>query len=91
MTGAEPPVVDCHAHIFTQDMPLAGSAWLRPEYSFTAEQYLATLDRYGFHFGVIDGISMYGLYNDYMLAELRKHKSLRGTANIAPTTDRYTL
>ncbi len=45
-------------------MPLSGSAWLRPEYSFTAEQYLATLDQHGVHFGVIAGISIFGLYND---------------------------
>ncbi len=67
------------------------SAWLKPDYSFTAEQYLATLDQHGVHFGVIAGISIYGLYNDYMLEELRKHRRLRGTAIVAPTTDRHTL
>jgi predicted TIM-barrel fold metal-dependent hydrolase len=87
----EAPIVDAHAHIFTRDMPLANSAWFRPEYEFTAEQYLATLDAHGIHFGVIAGISIYGTYNDYMLEQLRKHKRLRGTANVAPTTDRYIL
>ena len=87
----EPPIVDTHAHIFTKDMPLSRSAWFRPEYAFTAEQYLAVLDTHGIHFGVIAGISIYGVYNDYMLEQLRKHKRLRGTANVLPTTDRYIL
>ena len=87
----EPPIVDAHAHVFTEDMPVSRSAWFKPAYGFTAEQYLAVLDKHGVHFGVIAGISIYGLYNDYMLVQLRKHKRLRGTANVAPTTDQYTL
>ncbi len=89
--STDPPIVDTHAHIFTRDMPTAATAWLTPEYSFTAEQYLEVLDQHGVHFGVIAGISIYGLYNDYMIEELRKHKRLRGTANVSTTTDRYTL
>jgi predicted TIM-barrel fold metal-dependent hydrolase len=88
---ADPPIVDAHAHIFTKDMPLADGAWTRPEYGFTAEQYLQTLDEHGVHFGVIAGISIYGDYNDYMIEQLRIHKRLRGTVNIPPTTDRYLL
>lgn len=88
---ADPPVVDAHAHIFTPDMPVADSAWMRPDYGFTAEDYLAVLDAHGVHFGVIAGISIYGHYNDYMLESLRRHRRLRGTVNIDPATDRYTL
>src|SRR3954469_18670289 len=91
MQAVEAPIVDAHAHIFTRDMPLANSAWFRPDYAFPAEKYLATLDSHGIHFGVIAGISIYGLYNDYMLEQLRKHKRLRGTANVSPTPDRYIL
>ena len=87
----EAPIVDAHAHIFTQDMPMAASAWHRPEYSFTAEDYLRTLDEHGVHFGVIAGISIFGYYNDYMLEKLRKYKRLRGTVNIPPTTERCVL
>ena len=90
-SSVEVPIVDTHAHIFTQDMPLSSSAWHRPNYAFTGEQYLATLDAHGVHFGVIAAISIYGLYNDYMLEQLRKHKRLRGTANVLPRTDRYIL
>lgn len=87
----EPPIVDAHAHIFTADMPVIAGAWFKPEYAFTAEQYLTELDRHGIHFGVIAGISIYGLYNDYMIEQLRRHERLRGTANVAPTTDRRAL
>lgn len=91
MALVDPPVVDAHAHVFKRDMPLADSAWMRPEYDFTAEDYLAVLDAHGVHFGVIAGISIFGQYNDYMLSALRRHRRLRGTVNIEPTTDRYTL
>lgn len=87
----EAPVVDAHAHIFTPDMPLADSAWMRPEHGFTATDYLQVLDAHGVHFGVIAGISIYGQYNDYMIEQLRRQPRLRGTVNIDPATDRYTL
>jgi len=87
----DPPVVDTHAHIFTPDMPVADSAWMRPDYAFTAEDYLRVLDAHGVHFGVIAGISIFGYYNDYMIEALRRHRRLRGTVNIAPGTDRHTL
>ncbi|HWL63445.1 MAG TPA: amidohydrolase family protein [Steroidobacteraceae bacterium] len=91
VTMADPPIVDSHAHIFTPDMPLADSAWMRPEYGFTADDYLKVLDAHGVHFGVIAGISIFGHYNDYMIEALRRHKRLRGTVNIDPAIDRYTL
>lgn len=88
MSGAgEPPVVDSHVHIFTQDMPLARNAWTRPSYSFTAEELLATLDAHGVRFAVVAGISLYGYYNDYMLEKLHQYSRLRGTVNVAPTTN----
>lgn len=85
------PIVDAHAHIWTRDMPLGANAWHEPEYAYSAEDYLRTLDEHGVHFGVIAGISIYGYYNDYMLEQLRKYKRLRGTVNIPPSTDRYVL
>ncbi len=87
----EPPIVDAHAHIFSADMPVAKSAWFRPEHAFTAEQYLAVLDAHGIAFGVIAGISIFGFYNDYMIEMLRKYKRLRGTAIVPSTTDRNAL
>ncbi len=89
--AADSPIVDCHAHIFLRDMPVTRGAWTQTDYGFTAEDFLATLDRHGVHFGVISGFSIAGYYNDYMIAELRRHRRLRGTAIVAPTTDRYIL
>jgi predicted TIM-barrel fold metal-dependent hydrolase len=91
LATADAPIVDAHAHIFLDDMPLSRAAWFKPNYAFTAEQYLEVLDAHGIHFGVIAGISIYGLYNDYMLEQLRKHRRLRGTVNVLPTTERYIL
>lgn len=88
---ADAPIVDAHAHIFLDAMPLSRTAWARPSYAFTAEDYLQLLDTHGIHFGVIAGISIYGLYNDYMLEQLRKYRRLRGTVNVLPTTERYIL
>ncbi|MEO8308556.1 MAG: amidohydrolase family protein [Pseudomonadota bacterium] len=86
-----PPLVDAHAHIYSANMPVSSSAWFRPGQAFTAEQYLAVLDAHGIQFGVIAGISIFGYYNDYMIQQLRKHRRLRGTAIVPPTTDLYTL
>jgi predicted TIM-barrel fold metal-dependent hydrolase len=85
------PIIDCHAHIFSSDMPLASSAWIRPDYAFTADDLLAELDRHGIHFAVISALSIAGSYNDYMISQLRLHKRLRGTAIVSPLSDRYTL
>jgi predicted TIM-barrel fold metal-dependent hydrolase len=85
------PLVDCHAHIFSPDMPVAGNAWIEPDYAFTAEALLQQLDRHGVHFAVISGLSIVGFYNDYMIEELRRHRRLRGTAIVPVGVDRYTL
>lgn len=85
------PLVDCHAHIFCPDMPVAGDAWIQPDYAFTAGDLLGQMDRHGVHFGVISGLSIVGTYNDYMIGELRQHRRLRGTAIVSPGIDRYTL
>ena len=91
VAAVDAPIVDSHAHIFRPDMPVADGAWLEPDYAFTAADYLRVLDAHGVHFGVIAGISIYGQYNDYMIEELRRNPRLRGTVNVEPTVDRYTL
>ena len=85
-----PPVVDAHAHIFTRDMLLTPSAWTRPDYEFTAEQFLATLDEHGVAFGVISAITLFGDYSDYTLDALRRHRRLRATVIVQPGTDKAT-
>lgn len=86
-----PPIVDTHAHIFTRDLPFASDAWTRPDYDYPVEQYLADLDMHGIVFGVIAAASLFGDYNDYVLAALRGSKRLRATVRIDEATDRHAL
>lgn len=85
------PLVDCHAHVWEHGMPLVANARHRPEYEFTTEQYLAELDAHGIRYGVLAGASIFGTYNDYVLAAVRAHKRLRGTVLLDPSTDRQAM
>jgi predicted TIM-barrel fold metal-dependent hydrolase len=93
VTPATPdtPAVDTHAHVYTLDMPMSGEAWHQPPADATAEQYLAALDAKGVGYAVMAAASIYGDYNDYMIAATRKHKRLRTTVIVEPTTDPYVL
>jgi predicted TIM-barrel fold metal-dependent hydrolase len=84
-TFASPPIVDCHAHVFTNRLPLAQSAWAHPNYEYPVEAFLADLDRHGVAFGVISAATLYGDYNDYTLEALGAYKRLRATVIAAPT------
>jgi predicted TIM-barrel fold metal-dependent hydrolase len=77
-----PPLIDCHAHVWGPDMPLASDAWKKPDRVYTAENFLADLDAHGVRFGVIAAASLFGTYNDYSIEALRRHKRLRATANV---------
>ena len=44
---AEAPIIDCHAHIFHRGMPFREDAWIRPDYDYTVDRYLADLDAHG--------------------------------------------
>jgi predicted TIM-barrel fold metal-dependent hydrolase len=85
------PVVDCHVHVFTTDMPLVGNPRHRPAYSFTAEDLVATLDKHGVPLAVIAAASPWGDYNDYTIAALRRYPRLRGTVILQPTVERIVL
>jgi predicted TIM-barrel fold metal-dependent hydrolase len=85
------PAVDTHAHVYTLDMPMSGEAWHQPPADATTEQYLATLDAHGVGYAVMAAASIYGDYNDYMIAATRKHKRLRTTVIVEPATDPYIL
>jgi len=89
--SALPPVIDTHVHLFTRDLPFTANAWTRPDYDFSAEQYLATLDEHGIAFGVISAATILGDYSDYTLAVLRRHRRLRATVIVKPHVDRATL
>jgi predicted TIM-barrel fold metal-dependent hydrolase len=88
---ALPPVIDTHVHLFTRDLPFTPHAWTRPDYDFSAEQYLETLDEHGIAFGVISAATILGTYSDYTLAALRRHRRLRATVLVEPDVDRATL
>jgi predicted TIM-barrel fold metal-dependent hydrolase len=87
----EAPLVDTHAHVYTRAMPLATTAWHSPPQDAPLEEYLAVLDAHDVPFAVLAAASIYGHYNDYMLAALRRHKRLRGTVLADPRLDRHTL
>ena len=88
----EAPLVDCHVHVFTRDMPLMSSPRHQPTYDFTHRELIATLDRHRVPFAVIAAASPWGDYNDYILEALRAHpRRLRGTAILSPTVGRYEL
>lgn len=90
-TATDAPLIDCHAHIWGADMPYVRTAWTRPDYVYSVEDYLADLDAHGVSYGVIAAASLFGTYNDYTIRALRRHERLRGTANVDPAIDLYTL
>lgn len=84
---ASTPLIDCHAHIYTASMPLAGDAWHRPTGEATAEQFRAVTSKAGVRFSVLAAASIYGDYNDYSLAVTRGDPSVRTTVIVDPGTD----
>jgi predicted TIM-barrel fold metal-dependent hydrolase len=89
---ALPPVVDAHAHIFSRDMPHSPQAWTRPDYDFTGEQFLQTLDEHGIAFGVIAAATPFGEYNEFTLEALRRHpRRLRATVIVPLDVERAAL
>ena len=91
MTLPAAPLIDCHAHIYTADMPLAPDAWHRPPGEATAEQFRAELAAAGIERGVLAAASIYGEYNDYSLAATRGGETLRTTVIVAPDVPREAL
>jgi predicted TIM-barrel fold metal-dependent hydrolase len=90
-TAWDTPVVDCHVHVFKQDMPLVGNPRHKPTYSFTGEQLTETLDQHGVALAVIAAASPWGDYNDYIIEVLRRHPRLRGTVILNPSVERMVL
>lgn len=85
------PLIDCHAHVWGPGMPFVSNAWTRPDYVYSAEDFLAHLDAHGVRYGVIAAASLFGTYNDYSIRALRAHKRLRATAIVDAGVDLYTL
>ena len=85
------PLIDCHAHAWGPGMPFAADAWKRPDYVYSAEDFLADLDANGVRFGVIAAASLFGTYNDYYISAVRTHPRLRATAIVESDTGQVTL
>jgi predicted TIM-barrel fold metal-dependent hydrolase len=88
---SDAPLVDCHAHIWTSDMPRVPNSRHPLGYDFTLEQYLKALDEHGVKLGVIAAASPFGDYNDYTIECLRRTPRLRGTVTLAPDAGRYEM
>jgi len=88
---ADAVLVDAHVHVFTRDMPLVPNPRHSPDYSFTVEQLLGTMDRHGVHYAVIAAASPWGDYNDYVIESLGKSARLRGTVIVQPSIERQVL
>jgi len=78
------PVVDAHAHIFHQGMPLIANPRHRPAYDFRLADYLTQLDQHGIDYGVIAAASPWGDFNDYTRDCVSTTERLRGTVILHP-------
>ena len=92
VTDETGPLVDCHAHVFDERMPMCPDAWTVPAYAFSAEDLIARLDRHGVRHAVLSGLSISGEYNDYTIRALRRYpQRLRGTAIVKAPANLYLL
>lgn len=87
----EPPLVDCHAHVFTGCMPVAPEAWHPPGDSAETAKFLQILDSQGVVLAVLAAASLFGDYNDYSLAATRENPRLRTTLILPPDTDPHRM
>ena len=84
--AAAPMVVDSHAHVFLQDMPLASVRRYAPGFDATLADYMGLLATHGVTHGVLVQPSFLGTDNRFMLDALRAHpQRLRGVAMLDPT------
>ena len=84
---SDAPLVDCHAHVWDASLPFAPDAWTRPDYCYTAEDFVADMDAQGIGFGVIAGASLFGRNHAYTLEALARHPRLRATLVYDPALD----
>ena len=76
--------IDCHAHVFTRDLPMPDRRRAPSGYDATLQTYLAQLDTHGMSHGVLVQPSFLGTDNSYLLASLQQQRQrLRGIAVIS--------
>jgi predicted TIM-barrel fold metal-dependent hydrolase len=84
--------VDCHAHVFTRDLPMPDRRRAPAGYDATPEDYLRKLGENGITHGVLVQPSFLGTDNSYLVAALRKYRDrLRGIAVVDPDITRAEL
>jgi predicted TIM-barrel fold metal-dependent hydrolase len=88
---SDAPLVDCHAHVWDAAVPFAPDAWTRPDYCYTAEDFVADMDAQGIGFGVIAGASLFGRNHAYTLDALARHPRLRATLVYDPDLEAAAL
>ena len=78
--------IDCHAHVFTRDLPMPDRRRAPAGYDATPEDYLRMLAANGMTQGVLVQPSFLGTDNSYLVAALRKYPDrFRGIAVVEPT------
>jgi predicted TIM-barrel fold metal-dependent hydrolase len=84
-------IVDAHAHIFTQDLPLRDNPRHAPTYDFTLQDFEKQLDANGVDYAVLAAASPWADYNDYLIDSIAGKDRFRGTVILEPTVERYVL
>jgi predicted TIM-barrel fold metal-dependent hydrolase len=85
-TAARVGSIDCHAHVFTRDLPMPDRRRAPAGYDATPEDYLQILGANGMTQGVLVQPSFLGTDNSYLVAALRRYPDrLRGIAVVEPT------
>lgn len=84
--------IDCHAHVFTRDLPMPDRRRAPAGYEATPEDYLRVLGSNDMSQGVLVQPSFLGTDNSYLVAALRKYPDrFRGIAVVEPTIARAEL
>ena len=79
--------VDCHAHVFLKNLPLATHHRHAPEFDAPLSQYMRLLDAHNITHAVLVQPSFLGTDNSFMLSALREHpQRLRCVVMLDPTT-----
>lgn len=84
-------IVDAHAHIFKEDLPLRDNPRHAPTYDFTIEDYEKQLNANGVDYAVLAAASPWADYNDYLIDSIRGKDRFRGTVILEPSVERYVL
>ncbi len=84
--------IDCHAHVFTRNLPMPDQRRAPSGYDAPVQSYLAQLDAHGITHGVLVQPSFLGADNSYLLDALRHSRQrLRGIAVVAPDVSEQQL